>query len=223
MPLTHLHAQIGQYRGVAPEQTSNTYLGFVTGFLPAIDTTSDNYIVMDNNHSLGLLWGYQSNKYLAVEFMQKNVIIADAVFQARAGTQNSYFIGSGKLDMRSFNFNYFIKDISTEEAGEGTRHLVLSYGIGQYKGAYEGSGKTNKTDLFRVEHGDSGYFNRFAFGVQTQYKELIKRGGIRTSIDMRINYYHEQITTSDFYDPNLFDTGLIGSISGIEFMVLSSF
>ncbi|MCH9844700.1 MAG: hypothetical protein K0U39_04255 [Alphaproteobacteria bacterium] len=223
MPVANLHAQIGQYRGVPPEQVSHTYIGFITGLLPSVDTSLDENIVMYNNNMLGLLWGYQSSDYLAVEFMQKNVQISDAVYQTAVGDQNRYFVGRGMLDMRSFNLNYFIKDISKEDEDKGTRKLVFSYGVGQYKGAYDGYGKRSKTASSLERHGESGYFTRFAFGVQTQVKEVIKRGGIRSYLNLRINYYHEQVTSSDFYDAEAFNTGLINSVSGVEFMLLSTF
>ena len=223
MPITHLHAQIGQYRGVPPEQTTHTYIGFVTGLLPMIDSKSNKNIVLENNSALGLLWGYQSNDYLAVEFLQKNVAIADAVFQAQVGSRNQYFIGSGVLDMRSLNFNYFVRDISKEEEAQGTRKLVFSYGVGQYKGSYEGTEKVGKSDSYRAQAGDRGHFHRIAFGMQQQVKETVKRGGVKSYLNLRINYYHERVTASDFYEQNIFNTGLVDTISGVEFMVLSTF
>ncbi len=223
MPITNLHAQIGQYRGVPPEQVSHTYIGFVTAFLPIIDTKANDNILLENNNGLGLLWGYQSNDYLAVEFMQKNINISDAVFQTPVYEKNRFFSGRGRLDMRSFNFNYFIKDISTEEEEKGTRKVVFSYGVGQYQGLYHGEGRVNKRGPYEETHGDRGYFNRFALGVQTQVKEVVKRGGVKSYLNLRINYYREQVTASGFHDPTVFDTGLIGTISGVEFIVLSSF
>ncbi len=223
MPLTNLHAQIGQYRGVPPEQTTHTYIGFVTGFLPFIDTTSNDNIVLENNSALGLLWGYQSNDYLAVELMQKNVVVSNIVFQAPADGENRFFEGRGKLDMRSLNFNYFIKDLSKGEEPKGTRKLVFTYGIGQYQGLYHGEGRINKRGPYKETHGDRGYFNRFALGVQTQVKEVVKRGGAKSYLNLRINYYREEVTSAGFHDPTLFNTGLVSTISGVEFMVLSSF
>ena len=223
LPITHLNAQIGQYRGVPPEQVSHTYIGFVTGLLPMIDSTANDNIVLENNSALGLLWGYQSNDYLAVEFMQKNVSVSNIVFQVPVGEQNRFFSGRGRLDMRSFNFNYFIKDLSKEEEEKGTRKLVFSYGIGQYQGLYHGEGRINKRGPYQETHGDRGYFNRFALGVQTQVREVVKRGGVKSYLNLRINYYREQATSSGFHDPTMLDTGLIDTISGVEFIVLSSF
>ena len=188
-----------------------------------IDTKANDNIVLENNSALGLLWGYQSNDYLAVEFMQKNVTVSNIVFQTPVDDQNRFFSGRGTLDMRSFNFNYFIKDISRGEEPKGTRKLVFTYGVGHYQGLYHGEGRVNKRGPYKETHGDRGYFTRFALGVQTQVREVVKRGGRKSYLNLRINYYREQVTASGFHDPTVFDTGLVDTISGVEFMVLSSF